>query len=184
MIWRRIGDAMWLTLFAAFGAWYVGWAFGYEPWRWNSRLLLGVAAAFGAFEVAVLANKTSRDTLSERMRLMARARTLIPLACGVVGGAGIAVAAWWPLEAPQVRALRVFGFVAVLAPLSGHFYRPRSPLRALARMDHALFAGGAYGWLCAMAACAGLGPVAFAGVLLIAAIIGVLLGGEFFALSD
>lgn len=143
LLWRRLADVTWATLGSAFSAWAIGWLVGAYEWAPDAHLLARIAWGMGAVEVALLANRASRDTLSERMRLAAE-RPLVPLVAGLLLYGGIPLAAHWPLTADQVNLLRAECVIATLAALCGHFYQRWFVGATDPPMEEAFFAGGVY----------------------------------------
>lgn len=143
LFWRRVADATWGVLALGLGGWAIGWLLGVYTWVPGAHLFARVAWAVGAIETALLGNKASRDTLSERMRLAAE-RPLVPLLAGVLFYGGVTLAAHWPLNADQVNLLRAVCVITALGALCGHFYVRWFVGRTDPPMEEAFFAGGAY----------------------------------------
>lgn len=179
-MWKRIADVSWLTLFAVFGVWLAGWLLGVYSWAPALPIVAGTAGYFAALETVLLLNKEPNDTLSERIRRIARMRSLVPLVWGMVGGAGIVLAT---LTVDWTK-LRAAGVIAILSGLTGHFFVPPQPTRRLASMPLALFSGLGYGVFVAAIAAIDTSEVNDLLAFVCVALFGVFVGARFFELRD
>lgn len=179
-MWKRIADLSWLTLLGSFGVWLAGWLLGVYSYVPTLTVVSGAVAYLIVLEVLLLANSERGDTLSERIRRMARQKTLVPLVFGVVGGAGIVIATL-PVDEAKLRAI---GITAVLGALAGHFFLPPAPDRRPPAMPLALFGGLAWGVGAAVAAAVETSEVNDLFAFLAVAVFGALIGGRFFELRD
>lgn len=179
-MWKRVADLSWLALLGSFGVWLAGWLLGVYSYVPTLAVVSGVVAYLIVLESLLLVNSEQGDTLSERIRHMARQRTLVPLVFGVVGGAGIVIATL-PIDEAKLKAV---GIVAVLGVLAGHFFLPPSPHRRPPAMPLALFGGLAWGVGAATAAAIETSEVNDLFAFLAVAVFGALIGGRFFELRD
>lgn len=183
LLWRHIADATWAVLALAFGAWAIGWMLGVYEWAPDRHLLARVAWGLGAVETALLANRASRDTLSERMRL-ASERPLVPLTVGLLFYGGITLAAHWPLSSDQVNLLRAECVIVALSGLCGHFYQRWFVGASDPPMEEAFFAGGVYAIVVALFALWGapMAPTNALWLFIVTAITAGLMGARYFTL--
>lgn len=181
--WRRVADATWALELLAFAAWGIGWLLGIYDWAPSAAHIARAVGVLAAVEVLLLANRASRDTLSERMRLAA-ARPVVPLAAGAAFYGGVTIAAHWPLSGEQVLLLRSVLMIVVIGALVGHFYIRWFGKRSDPPMEHSLLVGGAYG--IAVCVCALWGaPLVQRDALLLflaAAVSAMILGARYFTL--
>lgn len=186
--WRRVADGTWLLLLVGFGVYVNGWALTIWNWnltRWHAAT---VAALMGAIETALLVNRETRDTLSERLRLLTRRRPFVALAIGELAGAALTVATHWPVYDEARWILRALFVITEGLGLLGHFFNDRHVDAPVAPKMRRAFAWGlSYGAVMTLWAFQPVvvqDPEAMTLVFWLAALLSVRLGGEFFTLTD